>query len=587
MRLVRLARVIRFAKIKPYVRSVVLTLHLSKPYLMLTQGWFGLTVAVMVATHLISCLWYFIGNKLDDGWVHRSQEVQLGGVGRAYVISVRWTFNRLHGLAPGMIIETTLELLVDLFLVFGSLLLMSFYMGQVAAFSLDGSKSRTVNLWEISKSFARRHKISPGARMQMMKFLEASHFASALAIKQDEAMLLEVLPETLQQDLIFEVRCRHIVKKVFFKDLFSYNQRAVRHLCNRAIRTHVTVPEEIIFASGDPGVGMYYLERGSANYVMDKAPKAKVSHVEVGEASDQTTMMSLFPTASMASRTSTSTLFSRILFRRHFISEQVLWTKWEHTGQLQAREESTTMLVNAQDFGAVIEQHKGPCVHMVKYAQHFVWNLNNIDRPHDLTEFPHLDMDAINDAVHAGGDEDHFMFISHYKVEAGTEATLLRDLLEPIIQQEGSNPAKDLKSPIFIDSEDLVDLARLKEHVMGSQSFVLLLTPGVLSRPWCLVEIVTAVKHGANIVPVEVQRPGSKYHYPDEAFYATILTGDHLNQEGKDILDNEGVTLVEVEKAIRQVFLKIALPFSPHKSKNVRDAELRDILKRCSGEITI
>ena len=40
--------------------------------------------------------------------------------------------------------------------------------------------------------------------------------------------------------------------------------------------------------------------------------------------------------------------------------------------------------------------------------------------------------------------------------------------------------------------------------------YVLLLTPGLLSRPWCLLEIVTAIDSGVVIVPVEVQRPGIK-----------------------------------------------------------------------------
>ncbi|CAK0893777.1 unnamed protein product [Prorocentrum cordatum] len=38
----------------------------------------------------------------------------------------------------------------------------------------------------------------------------------------------------------------------------------------------------------------------------------------------------------------------------------------------------------------------------------------------------------------------------------------------------------------------------------------------------------------------------------------------------------------DLEKALRHVFRKIAVPFSPHKSQNVREAELTDILNRCT-----
>merc|ERR1712187_607210 len=99
--------------------------------------------------------------------------------------------------------------------------------------------------------------------------------------------------------------------------------------------------------------------------------------------------------------------------------------------------------------------------------------------------------------------------------EAGTEATLIRGLMQKFINDE-HHDAGELLSPIFIDSEDLEDLAMLQKHVEGSGNLVILLTPGILTRPWCLLEIVTAVRSGVRFVPVEVQKPGIKYQYPDD-----------------------------------------------------------------------
>ena len=62
-----------------------------------------------------------------------------------------------------------------------------------------------------------------------------------------------------------------------------------------------------------------------------------------------------------------------------------------------------------------------------------------------------------------------------------------------MIQADLLNPAHDFRSPVFLDSEDLVDLLTLKEHVQNSHNLMLLLTNNVLLRPWCLVEIVTAL----------------------------------------------------------------------------------------------
>jgi len=267
-----------------------------------------------------------------------------------------------------------------------------------------------------------------------------------------------------------------------------------------------------------------------------------------------------------------------------FISQMVLWTDTEHLGTLEALEEARVLELNASEFSDVVAQHKEAYMHAIRYAKHFVWRLNEEEVVDDLTDFEGLTLDVINEDLFEGTSTDHFVFISHYKVEAGTEATLLRDLMEKTMRDE-SHPATNLRSPIFIDSEDLADLARLVEHVQKTEVLMVVLTPGIFSRPWCLLEIVTAVKHNALFVPVEIQRPGSQYKYPDEEFYKTLVDGNYLPQASVDLLASEGVSLKEVESSIRQVFRKIALPFSPHKTKAIREAEVSNILKRCDSEL--
>merc|ERR1719393_983832 len=60
----------------------------------------------------------------------------------------------------------------------------------------------------------------------------------------------------------------------------------------------------------------------------------------------------------------------------HFLCEAVLWTRWNHQGELTAMQDSSVMAIDALSFGAVIVQHSAPCVIMTKYAQHFIYHLN-------------------------------------------------------------------------------------------------------------------------------------------------------------------------------------------------------------------
>ena len=70
-------------------------------------------------------------------------------------------------------------------------------------------------------------------------------------------------------------------------------------------------------------------------------------------------------------------------------------------------------------------------------------------------------------------------FLSHYKLEAGTDARYLKDLLQRM-----------LRAPVFLDSSRLTDLRNLFEQgVRRSDVLLLLATRSVLTRPWVLCEL--------------------------------------------------------------------------------------------------
>ena len=68
----------------------------------------------------------------------------------------------------------------------------------------------------------------------------------------------------------------------------------------------------------------------------------------------------------------------------------------------------------------------------------------------------------------------------------------------------------------------------------------------------------------------EVQRPGVRYEYPDATFYLNVLEGKLIGDSGLSMLSRHCISLNQAVEAIKSVFLKIALPYSPQKSGNVR-----------------
>ena len=75
-------------------------------------------------------------------------------------------------------------------------------------------------------------------------------------------------------------------------------------------------------------------------------------------------------------------------------------------------------------------------------------------------------------------------FLSHYKLECGTEARLVQVQLKPILEK---NPVEGSSNEVFLDSDDLSDLCNLLQHVRQSRALVLLQSKGV---PWGVLAMV-------------------------------------------------------------------------------------------------
>mmetsp|Transcript_126349 Transcript_126349/g.365742 ORF Transcript_126349/g.365742 Transcript_126349/m.365742 type:complete len:1077 (+) Transcript_126349:55-3285(+) len=185
----------------------------------------------------------------------------------------------------------------------------------------------------------------------------------------------------------------------------------------------------------------------------------------------------------------------------------------------------------------------------------------------------------VREAQHFQG---YILFLSHYKVEAGTEAALMRTELEQILgESTGSS-----ENSVFLDSEDLTTLAHLQDAVRKSRNVALLLTANVLTRPWVLVELATAHAEGIPVLPVALAKEGNAFAFPDQAFFDSLLDGSLLGEVGSGVITDCGFTMETVVEALRQVLKRIALPYSPHRPASIRRAELSALIQQCTLQDT-
>ncbi len=87
-------------------------------------------------------------------------------------------------------------------------------------------------------------------------------------------------------------------------------------------------------------------------------------------------------------------------------------------------------------------------------------------------------------------------FLSHFKNEAAAEARVLKSELV-----RGLRTRED---QIFLDADNLTDLRELLNCVKTSDALILMYTKAILSRPWCLLEVATAVEYDVPIIVMRV-----------------------------------------------------------------------------------
>jgi hypothetical protein len=159
-------------------------------------------------------------------------------------------------------------------------------------------------------------------------------------------------------------------------------------------------------------------------------------------------------------------------------------------------------------------------------------------------------------------------FVSHMKMEAAAEARLCQMELEKLFHE-----------PLFLDSDDLRRLDRLVEHVRESACVLLLQTESVLTRPYCLLELYTAIESSIPIVGVTV-RGRFQYDFARARAYLmhldTVL--EEANPGASELLRKHGVDLLDAAyKLSTRIPAIISVELNAHASRNMLQAAFHDI----------
>ncbi|CAK0863693.1 unnamed protein product [Prorocentrum cordatum] len=568
LRFARLIRLLRLSRLAHVINEMLLWLCHGATFLIRI---IKLIVGLAISIHILASIWFGLGSVSSSGWVSQEPLMDSAALSAQYMMSVSWIITQLHGTSlvrP----QTFLEMQFQSLVLLSANAFFAVFIANLVQVMMAITNAHSLQMQYTCRRYLRRRRISPELSNKLQLHFGKMSIGTALQDSQEEEnKLLESLPLALQQQLHEEVRLPLLSSTRLLKTHGLCNYRLLKTLCCDAVSGLFWKPGELMFTTGDSCTRMLVAESGSSVYIpggcrVDSNGISLPSSIRTGA-------------STRISELSAGT--QRIVVRREqCLCEASLWTRWTNRGELSAEGDCTMLAVNQADFASIVSNYEFVYAAALKYASCYLLWLNDrsaeqgvsdmMDPPRHLLEYAEAPIDT----------GSPFVFISHFKEEAGSDAALMDEGISRIIRGDPEHPAFRLDAPTFLDSNNLDDIRLLKGVVRSSHNLLLLLTDRVLSRPWVLIEIVTAIKYGVPIQLVQIQRPGVDFKFPTAEDIKRLADGKDLSPDAKAILRAEKITKSDL-KAIGQIFGKIALPFSPHRSLTVRQAELQDIISRC------
>ena len=132
----------------------------------------------------------------------------------------------------------------------------------------------------------------------------------------------------------------------------------------------------------------------------------------------------------------------------------------------------------------------------------------------------------------------------------------------------------------YADSDNLRDLRVLVDHVKDSDALILFQSKEVLRRPWCLIELDTAITHGVPIVALSCV--GKKYDFVEAVDFLLHLETclETLNPDALDVLKKNKVDPIRLAHKLHSVIPNIiSIPLNTSASDNAIKATMADLVK--------
>jgi len=378
-RIIRLVRLLRLVKLErllhkmqgEIIKSFSLTLYL---------GIFNIFFMLVIAVHIIACLWFSIGQS-PTGWV-TVWNLNDERTPTQYLTAAHWALTQFHGTSD-IYPRNQEELAFALCVLLVALITFSYVLGR-----LTDSMMRLHALWRdrniaewTALEYFMECNISVELAMRARKYLKWQR--SETKRLQREQTVLNELPSQLIQELHYETRSPTLMRHQLFFAMSDLFPAVIRGLCSETIEVAASPPSESIFSMGALASHMYFVSSGTLTYLFDHKKRRSL-------------LSAYRPTFDQAYSRDSAQLTELEVTRGsgekvefgQWLSEAALWTRWEHRGQLTTLTGASLLAISACAFAKLLQRCITAHAFAVIHAKKFLADLRLLNGSGSASDLP-------------------------------------------------------------------------------------------------------------------------------------------------------------------------------------------------------
>lgn len=340
-RILRAARILRLRKLRDAVRHV--DEIVDSDYFAMVRSILIHMCGVLVISHYIACIWFFIGDSEKDGnsWVgvYKLSDVVWP---HQYLKSLHWSLTQFTPGSVSIQAQNATESLYSVFVLVFGLFVFSSIVGNITSStnSLKNISAKYDKQILLLRRYFREQDISRELVFRVMTYTDGTIRPKMEHVNQNEVLLLKMLPQSLCRDVMLEIYARHINTHHFFEKMCERNRSMMQRVCCMALEEINMSQGDELFIPGQIAHAMFFVIGGQLTYTMEHVQKAQIVN------------------------------------KKSWFCEAVLWTPWVHQGSMLTNVSSELLAIDSSKFREVVMKYHTDLWIPKKYGEEFVKRLN-------------------------------------------------------------------------------------------------------------------------------------------------------------------------------------------------------------------